>query len=41
MTSITTNIIPMIAVYAPALKMPPTISQEAKVVDRARAVKNK
>jgi hypothetical protein len=40
-TNTTTIIIPIIAVYAPALKMSPTNSQEARVVDKANAARNK
>ena len=40
-TNITTNIIPIMAVYAPALKMSPTNSHEVKVVDKANAARNK
>jgi hypothetical protein len=38
---ITTSMIPIIAVYAPALKMSPTNSQEVRVVDKASATINK
>ena len=38
---ITTSTIPIIAVYAPALKMSPTNSQEVSVVDNASATINK
>ena len=38
---ITTSTIPIIAVYAPALKMSPTNSQEVRVVDKTSATINK